>query len=229
MSYPLLLIRFGALLIAGEVDSGSMLILVSKPIPRLGIFSAKFLAYIIYGLLLSLIPLVVITATTVVLHPLGGVLPFFCLNFVYSLFLLFFFGISIVSLSAIVRKPRNALVFPIFLIVFLNFVMLFFKPFLLRKPLDNDSTIYGDYLIYYFDLSYHLANIFKGLAEPLILGIRTNIGPILQVYGVYRMDIGEIPIVDTNYLNPLTSFIILTIFALGLLVIGLLRFILREI
>ena len=86
----------GAPLIAEEVKSGTMLLLVSKPISRIKIFIGKYIAVYLYGMLLSFFSIFVIGWIGVFVKSgnidhFFSLIPFLTALFIYSLFILFLF------------------------------------------------------------------------------------------------------------------------------------------
>ncbi|MHA1727918.1 MAG: ABC transporter permease [Promethearchaeota archaeon] len=222
-------------IIADEVDRGTMLVLVSTPINRWHIFFGKYIAVFIYCVSLSFLSIFLIGWITTwissgELNHFLGLLPFLGALFMYSLFVIFFFLNISMALSSILSKGRNVVLIVLFIIIigFLGFEMI---------PRDAIS-FYESYYLYFFDLSYHLGNIF------VIFVNFSNIIPSSSVWqiifngfcGVYKnteidssqgIDLGGLEL--TGFLHPYTSLILLLGFTLLMLILGLYKLKNKEI
>lgn len=144
-------------LIADEVDRGTMLILVSKPIGRVQIFLGKFLAIFLYGVLLSFSGIFAVSWITVLVKTgnldhwlqIAPIMGFF---FLYSVFVELIFLTITMALSSIMKKGRS-----VGMILILIIIMTYFGFFLIRMIA---SSAYEKYYLYYPDIGYHLANVF---------------------------------------------------------------------
>jgi len=234
--YTTLISTSGAPLISEEVNSGTLLILISKPITRINIFIGKFLALIIYGTVLSFIALLGI-GWVITLITSGNIahfiefIPFLTAMFVYSVFLLFLFGSIAMALSSVFTKPRMATVSTVLLIMFsyLGFLIIRILP----------GSFYSDLQLYHFDLGYHLGNIFVFFIEtfnalPSTIIWQNAFADFGGIFVVQRLidpdqgiDLGGYP--KTNYYHPIASLLIWLGIAAILLIFGLIRLKKREI
>ena len=226
----------GASLISEEVHSGTMLILVSKPIQRIKIFLGKYLGLFLYGATLSFVAIFSIGWIAVLrysgnIHHFFGILPFLFATYVYSLVLLLIFCSITLALSSIVKKPRTAALLVILLVMFSFIGMMILKMFL------GDS--YKAMFLYTIDLGYHLGNIYIG-----ILDVFNAIPPVAEwqtwfatFSGVYEttpptdpdQDINPGGMKRTDYVYPWVSLLIWIGIAVVLLIYGLISLNKREI
>lgn len=236
IAYTMLIGFSGASLIAEEVRSGTMLILVSKPISRIKIFLGKYLAVIFYGMLLSFISIFVI-GWSAVLTQSGNIdhfislLPFLTALYLYSLFILFLFTSITMALSSIFEKPRTASIVVLILVIFS------FLAFMIIRTLTG--ALYGMFQIYHFDLGYHLGNVFVLFIEtlnaiPPSAAWQTFFGQMTGVYSLTStidpdqgINLGGLD--KTNYYLPIFSLLLWILIAALLLVFGILRLKKREI
>jgi len=226
----------GAPLIAEEIKTGTMLILISKPITRTRIFLGKYLAVFLLGMVLSFIAIFSIGWITVLVNS-GNIdhfislIPFLTALYLYSLFILFLFTSITMALSSILKKSKNVSVI-IILIVIVSFVA-----FQFIRALVGD--FYEGLQLYHFDLGYHLGNVFIFFMESF------NVVPpsiswqnlFALLTGVYkftniidpdqRIDLGGLE--KTNYYLPIFSLLIWIIIAVLLLVFGIHKLKKREI
>lgn len=152
----------GASLISEEIHSGTMLILISKPVKRTEIFLGKYLGLFLYSTVLSFTAIFIDGWLNVLRYSQNidhfiGILPFLGSAFLYSLLVNFLFVSITLALSSIFKKPRNGAIIVIFLAVFSFFGMMILKQFL--------GELYEDFQIYHFDLGYHLANVYVYFIE----------------------------------------------------------------
>ena len=226
----------GAPLIAEEIKTGTMLILISKPITRTRIFLGKYLAVFLLGMVLSFIAIFSIGWITVLFNS-GNIdhfislIPFLTALYLYSLFILFLFNSITMALSSILKKPKNVSVI-IILIVIVSFVA-----FQFIRALVGD--FYEGLQLYHFDLGYHLGNTFIFFMETFNVVPRSiswqNLFAMLT--GVYkftntidpdqRIDLGGLE--KTNYYLPIFSLLIWIIIAVLLLIFGIYKLKKREI
>jgi len=226
----------GAPLIAEEIKTGTMLILISKPITRTRIFLGKYLAVFLLGMLLSFTAIFSIGWITVLINS-GNIdhfislIPFLTALYLYSLFILFLFTSITMALSSILKKSKNVSVI-IILIIILSFVA-----FQFIRALVGD--FYEGLQLYHFDLGYHLGNVFIFFMETF------NVVPpsiswqnlFALLTGVYKftntidpdqgINLGGLE--KTNYYLPIFSLLIWIIIAVLLLVLGIHKLKKREI
>jgi len=227
---------FGAPLVAEEVDSGTILILVSKPINRYKIFLAKYIALFLYGILLSF-SIIFLVGWIAVIRYSGnvshfiGILPFLYSLFLYAILLTLIFTSITLAFSSIFKKSRNAAL-AVILIVVLSFLGFPYIKALLQVN-------YERFQIYHFDIGYHLGNVFV-----LFIEIFDAIPPtaawqiyFAQNFGVFKyvayvdpdqnINLGGLE--KTNYYLPVISLLIWIIIALLLLFYGFISIKKREI
>jgi len=227
---------FGAALIAEEVSSGTMLILVSKPINRYKIFLGKYVALFLYGILLSfsaifLLGLISIFRYSGNIYHFVGILPFLFSLFLYTFVLSLIFVSITLALSSIFKKSRNAVLVIIFLVVlsFLGFSII----------IELIHFNYEKFQIYHFNLGYHLGNMYISFIE-LFNAIPPSSGwqsIFAQMFGIFRyladvdpdqnINLGGLE--KTNYYLPIVSLLIWIIIAILLLLYGLISLKKREI
>ena len=236
MAFVCLIGVSGAGLISEEVSSGTMLILVSKPIARMKIFLGKYLGLFLYSILLSFTGIFIIGWIAVLRYSANldhfiSLLPFLMTLFLYSLIISVIFVSITMAISSISKKPRNAALIVIFLGVISFFGMWIIKMFI--------ASYYEQYQIYHFDLGYHLANIFVTTME-----IFNAIPPVSEwqyffalATNVYDTSTGSDPdqqiilggFERTDYYLPIFSLLIWLAIAGLLLVYGLFSINKREI
>ena len=233
--FTLVLSGKSAGLIADEVDRGTMLTLVSKPISRFQIVVGKYIAVFVYGAVLNFSSLFLIFWISVlnvsgnILHFLGTI-PFLGFVFGFSLFVEFIFLNISISLSSIMSNGRKAGTVVFFIIISSYLV------FLLFRMMGGD--IYIKYSLFYFDIGYHLVNILIYFIDI------TNIIPSSQMWQdtfQWLISIFVDPAIDPsqginngsleliNYVDPIVSLLLLVGLSIVLLLIGIIRFKKREI
>ncbi len=218
--FPLLISVFSAPLISSEIYEGTMQTLVSIPIRRTQIFISKFLAVFVYGVFLSFISLSIICIISYLIRPFQDIFIFFFINFLYSLIILFFFESISIGISCLYDKPRIAFLIPLGIILFVFIAFMVIKPLLLSDYYGPSK--YETYQIYHFDLNYHFINSFFFLIE-IFYSFSDYSNTFLNMFGVVKNG------VPTNYWHPLASFVLIISIAFIFMIIGLLRFIKRDI
>lgn len=222
-------------IIADEIAKGTMLILVSKPINRVQIFLGKYLAIVLYGLILSFSS-IFLTGWFSVLFLSGnidhftGLLPMLWFFFVYSAFLNVLFVSISMALSSIMTKGKKVggIIIGLIIMTYLGFFMI--------RMLLNDS--YQTYYLYFIDISYHMGNLFVFFNSAL------NVIPesiywqsfFSQFTGTYlgapydsaqQISVGSYAL--ANYITPPVSFLIWVGMAILLVIFGLYKLQKREI
>jgi ABC-type transport system involved in multi-copper enzyme maturation permease subunit len=226
----------GAALISEEVHSGSMLILVSKPITRIKIFLGKYLGLFLYGAVLSFLAVFLLGWIAVLRYSANiqhfyGLIPFLVASYLYSLVILLIFCSITLALSSIVKRPRSAAL-GVLLLVIISFIgMMIMKMFI--------GDYYDDFYLYTIDLGYHLGNIYVGFMEAF-----DAIPPVAQwqeffamTAGVYDVTSPVDPDQDINpggmtrndYVYPWVSLLVWVGIAVFLLIYGLRSLKKREI
>ena len=226
----------GAPLIAEEIKTGTMLILISKPITRTRIFLGKYIAVFLLGMVLSFIAIFSIGWITVLINS-GNIdhfislIPFLTALYLYSLFILFLFTSITMALSSILKKSKTVSVV-IILIIIVSFVAFQF----LRTIVGG---FYEDLQLYHFDLGYHLGNVFIFFMETFnavppsiswqnLFALLTGVYKFTNIIDPdQRIDLGGLE--KTNYYLPIFSLLIWIIIAVLLLVVGIYKLKKREI
>ncbi len=199
-------------LLAGDIESGWMLVIASKPVTRKQIFAAKFFAAFIYGYVLSIIAVFVTGAGSIV--AVGGniahfayLTPFLLVTCLYGCIAALLWSSLCTAISALVKQSRGAL----FITLLLLMGILIGMP-ILRI---NFSGIYLPWQIYHVDLQYHLGNSYAWLIEvtkalPRLSLWQEPLGTLAGVYsttpwGVMNQNINfDFLEFTNNYLPPLS-------------------------
>jgi ABC-2 type transport system permease protein len=227
--FPIIIIGATGPLISEELKTGTLLFLVSKPINRTRIVLSKFIALYIFGIVISLLSLSIISLFAVIKNPFPDVGEYFGIFFLYSLVITLFFGGITMGFSSVFRRPRNVLLLPLTLVIFSFLVAMMFKPLLLLA----EDNWYEKYLLYNFDIGYHFANIFLSIGEMFVpeQQLLDYFGEIFWMFGIYTIDQydWEADPVKTNYYPPVASFIFLIVIAVVFLVVGALYLKKRDI
>ena len=226
----------GASLISEEVHSGSMLILVSKPITRIKIFLGKYIGLFLYGAILSFLAVFILGWIAVLRYSANiqhffGLIPFLIASYIYSLVILLIFCSITLALSSIVHRPRNAALGVLLLVIFSFIGMMVLKTFI--------ADYYEDFYIYTFDLGYHLGNIYVGFMEifnaiPPVAEWQQWFGIMTGVYDVTSptdpdQDINPGGMTRNDYVYPWVSLLVWIGIAVFLLIYGLISLKKREI
>ncbi len=223
--------------IADEVDKGTMLILVSKPVSRVQIFFGKFLGVYVFGALFSLIGIfllgwIAVLVTSANISYFIAMIPFLLFMFVYSIFVeLIFVSISM-ALSSILKTGRKTMMLMIL------FSIMTFVVFYMIRTLG--TAYYTQFSLYWFDLGYHLGNIlaaaiqtssiipssslWQGLFNLFTSAFLVQTGSIVTAQDI---DTGGYPL--TGYVSPVISLLIWISLAAILLVYGLIKLKRKEI
>jgi ABC-type transport system involved in multi-copper enzyme maturation permease subunit len=230
-------------LICEEIEKGTMLILISKPIGRIQIFLGKFFAVFCFGALVSLLSTFVIgwfsvLIATANLEHFIVMVPRLWFIWFYSLYINLIFCSISMALSSIMKsgKKVGGIIIAIVLITFIGFFMI--------KMLA--AAFYVKYYLYMVDIGYHLGYIFVLFndffgAIPATsawqgdFNMYTGVFNAPSLFGgtgesldsAQQIDLGGYPL--NNYVTPLGSFLIWTGFSLLLLAFGLFKLKTREI
>lgn len=226
----------GASLISEEVHSGSMLILVSKPITRIKIFLGKYIGLFLYGAILSFLAVFILGWIAVLRYSANiqhffGLIPFLIASYIYSLVILLIFCSITLALSSIVKRPRNAALGVLLLVIFSFIGMMVLKTFI--------ADYYDDFYIYTFDLGYHLGNIYVGFMEvfnaiPPVAEWQQWFGIMTGVYDITSptdpdQDINPGGMTKNDYVYTWVSLLVWIGIAVFLLIYGLISLKKREI
>ena len=230
---PFLLIYSSASLISEEIKSGTMLLLVSKPISRGEILWGKYLALLFYNLIISLTSLGVVCLTAFLKHPFYDIIPFFWTQFLFSVIVIAFFGTLTMGLSMVFRNAKTTAVIPLMLLLVMTFLFFIVRPFLMM-PTPNGDLYYEAFQIYNFDLGYHFMNIYVWLYETFISHPPEGMIWWLVAWGIYTIEYDELfPEFEirtkTHYQPPHISLVIILIFAAIVIIIGFVIYKRRDI
>jgi ABC-type transport system involved in multi-copper enzyme maturation permease subunit len=223
---PIIIISATGPLISEELRSGTMLFLVSKPINRTKIVLSKFIALYLFGVVISILGLSIISLIAVIKYAFVDIGAYLGIFILYSLIITLFFGGLTIGFSSVFRRPRNVLLIPLTLVIFSFLVMMMFKPLLFLG--DN---WYEKYLLYNFDLGYHFANIFLWIAEAFNPDVLNFFGQIFWMFGITTMEWDGMDYIyeKTNYYPPFASLLFLIVIAVIFLVVAALYLKKRDI
>ncbi len=226
--FSIVLTASSATLISGEVDKGTMVLLVSKPITRNNVVFGKYFAIILYGLGISIIDLFLVCLIAFFKHPFYDLIPFFNLHFIYSWIVIFFFSTISLGFSLLSDNPKVSLLIPIILISITFLAFFAFKPMLTTPTTPNGLTYYEAFQLYHFDIGYHFINVYDWMYTNLISPIPVGLQRWLSGWGIYKVYFDEMTIEETitrtNYYAPQFSLIYLVVVALVILTIGYIIF-----
>lgn len=220
---PIIIIGATGPLISEELRSGTMLFLVSKPINRTKIVLSKFIALYIFGVIISVLGLSIISLIAVIKYAFVDIGAYLGIFILYSLVITLFFGGLTIGFSSVFRRPRNVLLLPLTLVIFSFLVLMMFKPLLFFG-----ENWYEKYLLYNFDLGYHFANIFLWIGESFNPDVLNFFGQIFWMFGITKTD-DYITYEKTNYYPPVASLLLLIVIAVIFLVVAALYLKKRDI
>ena len=236
LAYTVIIGISGSPLIADEVRSGTMLILVSKPISRIKIFIGKYLAVFFFGMIISFTSIfsigwIGVLANSGNIDHFISLLPFLTALYLYSLFILFLFTSITMALSSIFKKSRTTSILIMFLAI------LSYLAFMIIRTLTG--PFYAAFQLYHFDLGYHLGNVFVLFIEtlnaiPPSASWQNFFGTMTGVYDIFStidpdqgINLGGLE--KTNYYLPIFSLLIWILIAGLLLFFGIMSLKKREI
>ena len=230
--FPIIIVASAGPLIAEEVDSGTMLILVSKPIDRTRIMLGKFIGLFLFGMIINIIALSIISIMAAGSYPAGEIPIFFGINLIYSTIILLFFGGFTLGLSGAFRKPKNVIMLPLMIVIFAFLIMMIFRMLLVS------SGAYEDFQLYHFDIAYHLGNVYLGIIEVFIPSIweEQQFVGLFAYFGLIRFrdftnehGYPDWEMFAADYYLPAISLIAIILIVVILLAIGTYRFYKREV
>ncbi len=230
---PFLLIYSTASLISEEVKSGTMLLLVSKPISRGEIVWGKNIALLFYNLIISLVSLGVICLVSFLKHPFYDIIPFFWTQFLFSLLVIVFFGTLTMGFSMAFRNSKTAALIPLMLLLIMIFLFFIVRPFLMFSG-SNGEPYYEAFQVYNYDLGYHFMNIYVWFYESYISPLPIGMIRWLVSWGIYTIEYDELfPEFEiynkTYYQPPHISLLIILIVAAIVTIIGFVIYKRRDI
>jgi len=226
--------------ISREDETGTLLILVSKPIRRWEIMLGKFLAFMI---VVTLLELTSILASLLLLYyrlPLDPMSLTTMLNivpqiFFYSLFVAFVFASISAGLSAFFKNRTKIL------ITLIAMVILIYFGFMVIRNWTEASGIYEYYGFNMIDVNYHLGNAYVTFLQSSgyriippfqgILGTFTGTHESMDPIKVFDQDIGAMPpeVPAKNYVSPAVSISLWLALAFSILSAGIIWFQRKEI
>lgn len=230
---PFLLIYSSASLISEEIKSGTMLLLVSKPILRGEIVWGKYFALLFYNLIISLVSLGIICLVSFLKHPFSDLIPFFWTQFLFSVLVILFFGTLTMGFSMAFKNPKTAALIPLMLLLVMTFLFFIVRPFLMFSA-SNGEPYYEAFQVYNYDLGYHFMNIYIWFYESLISQIPVGMAPWLVSWGIYTVEPDELfPEFEiyskTHYQSPHISLLIILVFVSIVVIIGFIIYKRRDI
>lgn len=159
---------------------------------------------------------------------------FFVINLLFSLIVQLFFQSVAFGFSCLFKKTRNAILFPLLIIIITFFVLMTFRPlFMFMYIGDSDVPIYLQFQLYHFDLAYHLFNGYIGILNIISGGVSENMMYFLYMLGLYTQewdpDTWEVNFTRNAYYSPLGSLLLILIIAIGLILLGYFLFRKRDI
>ena len=221
--------------VSKEEESGTLLLMVSKPISRFQFILGKFLGLLLTTLLLEIVILfgsIFIFWLTLGLDPetVGALLSVAFWIFLYSIIVAILFDALAIAMSTLFKGQMLKITLSILLVM-----LIFVFGLVLRSIWPNT---YEKYHLGYIDPGYHLGNIYVSAVEQVESG---RITPQTQAYmglinGTYSAgieeavlvmflgssqsfdpDIGAMPpsLERTNYLSPLISVLLCLVVSAG--------------
>jgi ABC-type transport system involved in multi-copper enzyme maturation permease subunit len=224
--------------ISKEDQDGTLLLLISKPVHRYEIVIGKFLAFMVSAVLLEL---TVLLLSSVVIYFVMGVDIYIFNNiltllpsiFLYSVFVSFIFGTIATAMSSFFKSRIKT----IMALVAVTMLM-FFGFMIIRGWL---GSAYEGYYLNYLDVNYHLGNSYLLFVEssgvriiPIfqgVIGQFTGTFDAADINKIFDRDVMAMPpeLEPKAYTTPAVSVAIWTALALGLLLIGIMKFGRKEI
>jgi len=203
-----------------------MLILVSKPISKIKIVIGKFLALIIYFLIIHVFSLGITCIIALIKYLFFyDMLSFFLSQLLYAPILLYFFGTVTMGLSMALKKTKSALLIPIIIILFMFLSVFMIKPALFQPCIFNKNLIYYEaFQLYHFDLGYHILNVYLGILDMTFPEISQSIAGMLVNWGLFKETFYEPYFIRNNYYTPLASLLWLICIGTIVFIIGLIIF-----
>jgi ABC-type transport system involved in multi-copper enzyme maturation permease subunit len=217
--------------ISDEIQQGTMIMLISKPVSRAHIFFGKFLGVISYTTMLNFVSVflsgwVVVLISSANLSHFIATFPLLIFCFGYGIFFeLIFVGISF-GFSSLVKKTSTILII-LFIVVSLGFLGIF-----MVRTFTGDR-MYQILRLYLVDFNYQFGNIFSYFLELFGVIPKSSLWQSLfsDFSAVYiyseidpsqEIDLGGLE--RTNYLHPLISFGIYLLISCSLMGISIYQF-----
>jgi ABC-type transport system involved in multi-copper enzyme maturation permease subunit len=207
--------------ISKEVEDGTLMLVLNKPINRYEIIIGKLLALIVNSMMLLAIGYLfsilflwgILPLDLDSLEVLFGMMPYMLL---YALIVTLFFGSISIALSALINSRIKIVIIAMVLIMFT-----FFFGVLLRFAVDREgSNQYANLSLYSIDTGYHISNTFYLISNDITFW---DISPNQQVFlggytGTYYISgisdhdrqLGRIHYLNpTDYIYPTYSLLII--------------------
>ncbi len=233
VAFASILIYSSASLIADEIKYNTMILLTTKPISKGSIVWGKYFALLFYGIVVSIVSLGILCLIAFLKHPFSDMGSFFVSQFLFSLIIIFFYSTFTIGFSMIFRNAKTAALIPLTFSMITIFLFFIIRP-MLMSPTPSGMPYYEVFQIFYFDLGYHLMNIYTWFYETFISTLSITLIRWLVSWGIYIIEYDELfPEIEiytrTNYLPPQASLLIILLFVTILMLIGYIIFRRRDI
>lgn len=230
--FSFIMIHSSASLISEETKSGTMLLLISKPISRGEIVWGKYLALWIYGIVINLVSCAVICLVAIIKFPFNDIFSYFGTQILFSLVILFFYGTFTLGLSMILKNIKTIAMIPLLIIMITIFGAYIIRPALFYIIIDG-RPFYEVFQIYHFDLGYHFVNIYAWFYETFVSPLPIEVIRGLRYFGLYTIyyddDTLEEIITKMNFYSPQASLALVLILASIVIIIGFILYKKRDI
>lgn len=215
---------FGANTLAREDETGTLRMLLSKPVRRWEVLLGTALG-IVLSLFLVGVASVLLSAVVLYIHGDaaaaalgGGVFAILPANLLFLLVVCVFVAAVAVAVAVATRnRLRTAL-------TALSLAVSFFVFWLVRLI---NRPLYEDYFLYLFDASYHLGNVYVLFVDAIGEGFPDGAKPIFSnfsaLYDLENADQGE-PVELLGYVDPAVSLGAIVALAVGLILASIYRF-----
>lgn len=220
--------------IANEEESGSLRILLSKPVRRWEVLLGKFLSIMLFSFIMVLTGL--FFGSVIFFHisgasasALGGsIISLMPTNIIYALFLSFFISSIATGISVFTgNRLKTAMA------VVTICVLLFFGFIIIRMGAES-MGVYQDYGLYSADINYNLGNsyifIHNSLGGEFTPTTQSSLDSIMGTFDTSGADvdplIGGMPtsLPEKGYVPPAISFVAISLISAGTLLATTLHF-----
>ena len=222
--------------VAGEASRGTLLSLITKPIHRWEVIFGKFIAYIIFIIIMEVIAIfitiyVLVTVSGSHLSVIGELVQYIPILLLFALFVAIVFGTIPLALSTISKSRMLVMIISVAFVIFL-----YLGFYIIRS---QSPDYYVDYQLYHFDLGYHMGNIFNSIIDTANI----QLTPIFQEQmGLFAgthdlgvsldepdqsFQLASIPL--TNYYSQLSSWLIWTLIPIGLTILSIFKLNRKEV
>ncbi|MHA1744203.1 MAG: ABC transporter permease [Candidatus Heimdallarchaeota archaeon] len=220
--------------ISSEINQGTMIFLLTKPIRRSTIYIGKYLGYLVNMIIMQFFSLLIALTTTCTIFRVSRKvfatgMYYFIPIFLFSILIIACVGLILGFLSIINKRVVVGVLVNMLLII-----TIYFLGIILRLAIPQ---IYTTYHLYLLDLGYNLSLIFlfflSGFGFQPIPTFQKNMG---LFFGTYPTMIGDtskyldsldpengITIISSvnSYISPIVSLIVLVSITVFLLILGL--------